>query len=194
MAFDLHFLPGQPAVARRELEQKSGMIRPGLIVLMLSALTAMPIRTERVPEVRSEPGPKAAPPTPAPTVALASLRADLERLLASPGRWSVTVLSLDRGDTLFAHSPDIPLAPASNMKLFTTAAALYYLGPQYRYNTFLLVDGTIENGVLQGDLIIYGTGDPTILGPVRTENAGLGNLCGHPDGTGGPRGARKDRG
>ncbi|MEX2283342.1 MAG: D-alanyl-D-alanine carboxypeptidase/D-alanyl-D-alanine-endopeptidase [Gemmatimonadota bacterium] len=98
----------------------------------------------------------------APSGAVASLRADLAQLIRSPGSWSVTVVSLDRGDTLFSHSPDLLLAPASNMKLFTSAAALYYLGPHYRYNTFLLADGVIENGILKGDLIIYGTGDPTI--------------------------------
>jgi D-alanyl-D-alanine carboxypeptidase/D-alanyl-D-alanine-endopeptidase (penicillin-binding protein 4) len=93
---------------------------------------------------------------------VAALRTDLEKMIASPGQWSVTVVSLDRGDTLFAHSPDLGLMPASNMKLFTTAAALYYLGPHYRYSTFLLADGPIQNGVLAGDLIVYGTGDPTI--------------------------------
>jgi D-alanyl-D-alanine carboxypeptidase/D-alanyl-D-alanine-endopeptidase (penicillin-binding protein 4) len=48
------------------------------------------------------------------------------------------------------------------MKLFTTAAALYYLGPDFRYGTFLMTDAPIVNGVLDGDLVLYGTGDPTI--------------------------------
>ncbi|MGH7462338.1 MAG: D-alanyl-D-alanine carboxypeptidase/D-alanyl-D-alanine endopeptidase, partial [Longimicrobiales bacterium] len=125
--------------------------------MLLSAVSASPIRTAAPILVPIE-----RPAAAAPNAAIATLRADIERLVASPGRWSVTVISLDRGDTLIAHDADAPLAPASNMKLFTTAAALYYLGPQYRYNTFLLTDGAIENGVLQGDLILYGTGDPTI--------------------------------
>jgi serine-type D-Ala-D-Ala carboxypeptidase/endopeptidase (penicillin-binding protein 4) len=94
-----------------------------------------------------------------------SLQADLERLIRRPGwtgdRWSVMVVSLDRGDTLFAHGAHEPLTPASNIKLFTTAAALYYLGPDYRYNTFLMATGPIQDGVLDGDLVVYGTGDPT---------------------------------
>lgn len=93
------------------------------------------------------------------------LAGDLERMIEAPGwagdRWSVLVVSLDKGDTLFNHGADEALAPASNLKLFTTAAALYYLGPQFRYNTFLLSDGRIENGVLNGDLVVYGTGDPS---------------------------------
>jgi serine-type D-Ala-D-Ala carboxypeptidase/endopeptidase (penicillin-binding protein 4) len=75
--------------------------------------------------------------------------------------WSVMVVSLERGDTLFAHDAHQRLAPASNMKLFTTAAGLYYLGPDYRYNTFLMATGPITDGVLEGDLVVYGTGDPT---------------------------------
>jgi len=76
--------------------------------------------------------------------------------------WGVLVVSLDRGDTLFARSPSVPLSPASNMKVLTSAAALHYLGPDYRFTTWLLSDGPIRDGVLEGDLILYGTGDPGI--------------------------------
>ncbi len=77
-------------------------------------------------------------------------------------RWSVLVVSLDTGDTLFAHAPDSLLAPASNLKLLTTAAALERLGPDFRFRTYLLADGPVRNGVLHGNLILYGTGDPGI--------------------------------
>ena len=99
------------------------------------------------------------------TAAVTALSNDLNRLVTSTGwsgdQWSVTVVSLDKGDTLFSHGSDNLLAPASGLKLFTTAAALYYLGPEFRYSTFLLADGKIENGVLNGDLVVYGTGDPS---------------------------------
>ncbi len=95
-----------------------------------------------------------------------TLRADLDRLVRNletrNSNHGILVVSLDRGDTLYAYNPDLPLAPASNMKLFSTAAALYYLGPDFRYSTYALADGPIENGVLRGDLILYGTGDPAI--------------------------------
>jgi serine-type D-Ala-D-Ala carboxypeptidase/endopeptidase (penicillin-binding protein 4) len=94
-----------------------------------------------------------------------TLQSELDQLIRRPGwkgdRWSVMVVSLDRGDTLFAHGAHERLAPASNMKLFTVAAALYYLGADYRYNTFLMSTGPIRDGVLEGDLVVYGTGDPT---------------------------------
>jgi D-alanyl-D-alanine carboxypeptidase/D-alanyl-D-alanine-endopeptidase (penicillin-binding protein 4) len=100
------------------------------------------------------------------SAAVADLRGDLEKLIRSANwrgdEWSVAVVSLDRGDTLFDHHADLLLAPASNMKLFTVSAALYYLGPDYRYNTFLLATGPVQDGSVLGDLVIYGTGDPTL--------------------------------
>lgn len=77
-------------------------------------------------------------------------------------RWSVLVVSVDAGDTLFSHRPDALLAPASNAKLLTTAAALERLGPRYRFRTYLLTRGRVRDGVLEGDLVIYGTGDPGV--------------------------------
>lgn len=95
---------------------------------------------------------------------LETLRADLERVLRAPrwtsATWSVLAVSLDTGDTLFARTPAVPLAPASNLKLATTAAALEHLGPDYRYQTLVLGDGPVSGGTLRGDLILYGTGDP----------------------------------
>jgi D-alanyl-D-alanine carboxypeptidase/D-alanyl-D-alanine-endopeptidase (penicillin-binding protein 4) len=95
-----------------------------------------------------------------------ALRDDLTRILrearlAGPGT-GLLVVSLDQGDTLFAQNEATPLAPASNLKLFTTAAALHYLGPSFRFNTYLLADGAVRDGVLEGDLVLYGTGDPTL--------------------------------
>jgi serine-type D-Ala-D-Ala carboxypeptidase/endopeptidase (penicillin-binding protein 4) len=105
---------------------------------------------------------------PEPSADAAGLSAELQNIIRRPGwrgdRWSVMVVSLDRGDTLFAYNAHERLAPASNMKLFTTAAALYYLGADYRWNTFLMATGPVSDGVLSGDLVVYGTGDPTFSG------------------------------
>jgi serine-type D-Ala-D-Ala carboxypeptidase/endopeptidase (penicillin-binding protein 4) len=112
-----------------------------------------------------------------------SLRADLARMVQAPGwraaEWGVLAVSLERGDTLFALNAQTPLAPASNLKLFTSAAALERLGTDFRLPTFLLADGEIRDGVLHGDLILYGTGDPTLAGGQgahRPEGAFLGFL------------------
>lgn len=76
--------------------------------------------------------------------------------------WGALIVSLDSGDTLYSVAPGEALAPASNLKLLTTAAALQILGPDYRFRTYVLTDGTVSDGVLDGDLVLYGTGDPGI--------------------------------
>ena len=107
-----------------------------------------------------------APVRPPPGPDVLTLRRDLSALLNTQSlrraEWSVLVVSLEKGDTLFARDEDRFLAPASNMKIATTAAALHFLGPLFRYQTFVYADGPIENGILRGDLILYGTGDPGI--------------------------------
>jgi D-alanyl-D-alanine carboxypeptidase/D-alanyl-D-alanine-endopeptidase (penicillin-binding protein 4) len=85
----------------------------------------------------------------------------LQRRAWQNATWGALVVSLTRGDTLFSWHADRRLLPASNTKLFTTAAALHYLGPDFRFLTVLFATGPITNGTLYGDLVLYGTGDPT---------------------------------
>lgn len=95
-----------------------------------------------------------------------SLRVEIDGAVQGTGgtdaRWSILARSLDRGETLYSRDPGEALAPASNLKLFTSAAALEYLGPDYRFSTFMAANGPIRDGVLMGDLYLYGTGDPTL--------------------------------
>jgi D-alanyl-D-alanine carboxypeptidase/D-alanyl-D-alanine-endopeptidase (penicillin-binding protein 4) len=74
--------------------------------------------------------------------------------------WGILAVSLDTGDTLVARNADVPLAPASNLKLLVTGAALHHLGPDFRWETLLVSDAPLTDGVLEGDLTLYGTGDP----------------------------------
>lgn len=76
--------------------------------------------------------------------------------------WGVLVKSLKTGEVIYKRNADKSFIPASNMKLFTGAAALLLLGPKYVYETNIYVNGDLEKGVLKGDLIIQGSGDPTI--------------------------------
>lgn len=97
---------------------------------------------------------------------LRRLEGDLENALSTyrwpSATWGVLVTSLDQGDTLFALNPDSSLAPASNVKLLTSAAALAGLGAEFRFRTYLVTTGRVHDGVLEGDLVLYGTGDPGI--------------------------------
>lgn len=76
--------------------------------------------------------------------------------------WGVMVKSLKTGEVIYKRNADKLFSPASNMKLFTGAAALLLLGPDFVYDTNFYVNGDLEKGVLKGDLIIQGSGDPTI--------------------------------
>ena len=97
-----------------------------------------------------------------------ALRTSLTATLGTRGwgdaTWGVLVRSLDTKETLFEINPDTPLAPASNVKLLTSAAALHVLGPDYRFVTYVLTEAVVEDGVVHGDLVLYGTGDPGISG------------------------------
>ncbi len=133
-----------------------------LVVWIATAWNGEPVPVQPI-EVLEAVRPPSRPP---PGQDVLALRQDLSALLNTPSlqraEWSVLVVSLEEGDTLFARDENRLLAPASNMKIATTAAALHFLGPLFRYETFVFADGPIENGVLRGDLILYGTGDPGI--------------------------------
>ena len=75
--------------------------------------------------------------------------------------WGVVVRSLDSGETLHTQNAAKLFMPASNMKLVTGAAVLEGLGPDFRYRTEVIAAGPIRNGVLEGDLLVVGEGDPT---------------------------------
>lgn len=94
-----------------------------------------------------------------------STSSTLDHLLADPALNGATVSVMVRdarsGSTLYQHNPRVRLIPASNLKLLTTAAAMDVLGPQYRFSTQLLSNGTQQGERLAGNLYLRGLGDPT---------------------------------
>jgi D-alanyl-D-alanine carboxypeptidase/D-alanyl-D-alanine-endopeptidase (penicillin-binding protein 4) len=79
-----------------------------------------------------------------------------------PAAQGVLIETLDGSERLADHNADVTFNPASVMKLATSLTALSRLGPDYRYRTNVLADGTIDQGsrVLEGDLVIEGGADP----------------------------------
>lgn len=75
---------------------------------------------------------------------------------------AVVVQALDEPEPILSHNAQAALNPASVMKLVTSFAALNQLGPDYAWTTDVWADGTIAGGVLSGDLVIKGHGDPTL--------------------------------
>ncbi len=78
--------------------------------------------------------------------------------------WAVFITDLLDDKVLYRHNENRSFIPASNTKLFTTGAALDQLGPEFRYETRLFIDGPIADGVLEGNVIVRGSGDPVIGG------------------------------
>jgi D-alanyl-D-alanine carboxypeptidase/D-alanyl-D-alanine-endopeptidase (penicillin-binding protein 4) len=73
---------------------------------------------------------------------------------------SYVVVDVDSGHVLAGHKPEVPRSPASTIKLLTTFASLDMLGPAYTWHTRALIRGELKDGVLDGDLILQGGGDP----------------------------------
>ena len=73
------------------------------------------------------------------------------------------VQEVGNGATILDINSAAPLNPASTMKLLTTLAALEQLGPDFTWNTRVYALGPVNDGILQGDLLIKGGGDPFLL-------------------------------
>jgi D-alanyl-D-alanine carboxypeptidase/D-alanyl-D-alanine-endopeptidase (penicillin-binding protein 4) len=137
---------------------------------------------EILSEVKAEPR----LPVPAAAVIPPDSRAAAAVVAARPAGTAVgyLLIDLETGQELAELNPDLPLIPASTAKLATAVAALDVLGPEHRFRTELLARGVIEGGVLHGDLILRGGGDPSLdvadlLGlAVRLETAGVREVHG----------------
>src|SRR5476649_1021026 len=114
----------------------------------------------------AHPAPLTLPAAPTPP-ALVTLQHDIDAVLAQPalahGYWGVLVKSLKTDETLYALNAGKLMLPASNMKVVTLAAAAEKLGWDYRYDTGLFSLGSVEGGLLQGDLLVQGNGDPSLV-------------------------------
>ncbi len=75
---------------------------------------------------------------------------------------SFCLLDINTGKVIVEKNKDKLLAPASTLKTFTTATALYVLGENYQYQTRVTFKGKIQDKVGKGTLIIYGAGDPSL--------------------------------
>ena len=116
-------------------------------------------------------------------VALAALTSEPSRRLAADvdanidngphanAFWGVYIRDLESGTVLYERNADRPLMPASNQKLLTVATALHTLGSDYSYRTPLLFAGAIQGGVMRGDLVVVGSGDPTFGSRSNAANA-----------------------
>lgn len=103
---------------------------------------------------------------------LAAILLSINTLLTHPitgqANMSVLVQNLTTGEVIDSYREDKVVPPASVMKLLTTAACLETMGPGFRFPTILEYTGTIDGGVLHGDLYIRGGCDPSLGWKGRT--------------------------
>jgi len=78
------------------------------------------------------------------------------------GMASITVLNANTGEIMYAKNEKLGMATASTLKTITTATAYSILGSNFKYETDLLYNGMIKDGTLEGNIIIKGTGDPSL--------------------------------
>ena len=105
-------------------------------------------------------------------VSRGSLKRGLARhMRRSGGKAGAWVGDPVTGRTLFSRGGSKRFQIASNMKIFTTATALATLGPSEQFETRLVANGAIASGVIQGDLVLEGGGDPSLT------SQGLGRLA-----------------
>ena len=139
----------------------------------VSNLSAQGQQRERrvvAPTVPPIAAPPIAPPTPAASTfaprTIEELRARIQDVLRqpqlAPAQVAVKIASLETGRTLYEENAGKLLMPASNMKIYTVAAALHRLSPDFSFITSVYAPSRPDaQGTVRGDLVVYGRGDPT---------------------------------
>jgi D-alanyl-D-alanine carboxypeptidase/D-alanyl-D-alanine-endopeptidase (penicillin-binding protein 4) len=84
---------------------------------------------------------------------------------------SIAIAELSTGETVFQRNPETPETIASVTKMISSAAALHYLGPDYRFQTTFWRRGEVQQGNLLGSLLVVGGGDPNISGRFYDDDA-----------------------
>jgi len=100
-----------------------------------------------------------------------SLEDKVSAILAAPAAqratWGIHVVELSSGRVVYSRGGGVPMTPASNTKLFTSALALARLGPDYRFETQICASASPDGqGRLAGDLVLVGGGDPALSGRI----------------------------
>lgn len=111
------------------------------------------------------PPPQPAAATATPASSLDALRARVEAILANPavsaGTWGVAVRSLKTHEPVVEINAHRLLTPASTLKVLTLAVTADQLGWDYTFETRVAMTGSVKDGVLDGDLVVLGSGDPS---------------------------------
>ena len=130
--------------------------RAALVAFALIGATAPPSRiaAQSAPSIPASVGSDLA----------ARISAAVDRPPLDRVHWGIIVQDAQSGDVLYERNADRLFVPASNLKLVVATAAAALLPADFRVRTSLYATGPVRNGVLRGDLVVYGRGDPGISG------------------------------
>jgi serine-type D-Ala-D-Ala carboxypeptidase/endopeptidase (penicillin-binding protein 4) len=166
----------QPQRERRVAQPANAQPTPTPRVLPASPdASPVPVDTPaEVPQSTASPTPDTLRAT-ATTRTLPELQARIAQVLQKtelePAMVGIKVTSLDTGRVIFEENANKLLRPASNMKLYTIAAALDRLSPDYHFVTSVYAPAKPDAaGVVHGDLTVYGRGDPSIAARFNAGN------------------------
>jgi len=108
--------------------------------------------------------PRAAPAQVAATPLAARIDAAANAPPLDRAHWGIIVEDAITGERLYGRNEDKLFIPASSLKLVVATVAARLLGPGFRYTTELLAAGPVRDGTIYGDLVLRGSGDPTLSG------------------------------
>ena len=137
----------------------------------LAALAAAALVAWAPAPARGQAGPNLAPRPAAGATerpGTTALERRIDAILARPALagadWGIEVRDAASGHVLYQRAASRPFIPASNLKLLVSTTAAHHLDPGYRFRTTVYATGPVRGGELQGDLVLYGRGDPLISG------------------------------
>ena len=158
----------RPGIARRSASTR-GLPALALLTALLfggCAQTANPVSQPTAPSTATAPA--AAAPTTAPTRNVVpgalpeSVRTALQQAGVPENAMAAVALPLGHDTAAWGYRAQVPMQPASTMKLLTSIVALDRLGPGHRSHTEFRSAAALEGGVLKGDLVLKGGADPDL--------------------------------
>jgi serine-type D-Ala-D-Ala carboxypeptidase/endopeptidase (penicillin-binding protein 4) len=157
-----------------------GTLLLAAVIVSLAAIDRKAKPTPAKPNQASKQANLAAPLPAATQSPDPALRAEIDRIINESNleqtRVGIFVMSVRDGRVLYSRDADKLFTPASNMKVYTTAVAVDLLGPDYRWRTSVYAAKQPANGIIEGDLTLYGRGSPDLVSKEKGEAPSLSRL------------------
>lgn len=167
--------------------RKSGLMVAAFLTITVPALffavdnPASLAREDKVASKSASPAKAVTPKAPTSSPDDAVLAREIDRAIDESdvrARWGVFVMSQKDGRVLYSRDGDKSFTPASNMKVYTTAVALDMLGADYHWRTSVYANHQPDtNGVIDGDLTLYGRGSPDLISKTKGDAPSLAKLA-----------------